>query len=58
MFDIGSYLWLIPGLPLAASALTAAFGPRLLRRYSHWPCIIAVIASCVLSVLVLITVAR
>jgi NADH-quinone oxidoreductase subunit L len=40
-----SYLWLIPCLPLAASALTAALGPRLLRQQSHWPCVLAVVAS-------------
>jgi NADH-quinone oxidoreductase subunit L len=43
------FLWLIPALPLAASVLTAFLGPRLLRRQSHWPCILAVAASCVLS---------
>src|SRR5690349_1885645 len=55
--DLGSYLWLIPTLPLAASALTAFLGPRFLRQNSHWPCILAAAASCVLSVLVLAAVA-
>jgi NADH-quinone oxidoreductase subunit L len=50
-------LWLIPTLPLAASVLTAFFGPRFLRRQSHWPCILAVVASCVLSLNLLGTVA-
>src|SRR5436309_1879481 len=58
MFDMGSYLWLISTLPLAASVLTAALGPRVLRRHSHWPCVIGAVASCVLSVLVLAAVAR
>jgi proton-translocating NADH-quinone oxidoreductase chain L len=49
MSDPGRYLWLIPFPPLAASALIAFFGPRLLRRHSHWPCIVAAIGSCVLS---------
>src|SRR5258707_1349818 len=53
MSDVRPYLLLIPGLPLAASFLTALLGPRLLRKHSHWPCIAAVILSCVLSLLVL-----
>jgi NADH-quinone oxidoreductase subunit L len=51
-------LWLIPGLPLAAAVLTAFFGPRFLRKQSHWPCVLAVAGSCVLSVLVLIAVVK
>jgi NADH-quinone oxidoreductase subunit L len=45
-------LWLIPALPLAAAAFTALCGPRWLRGQSHWPCILATAASCVLSVMV------
>jgi NADH-quinone oxidoreductase subunit L len=52
MSDVRPYLWLIPALPLAACVVTAFLGPRLLRRQSHWPCILAVAASCALSVLV------
>ena len=58
MSDVRPYLWLIPALPLAACAVTAFLGPRLLRRHSHWPCILATLASCVLSVLVLLAVNR
>src|SRR5262249_21691122 len=54
MFDPTPYLWLIPTLPLAAAALIAFLGPRLLREQSHLPCLLAVIVSCVLSVLVLL----
>lgn len=50
---MSSYLWLIPALPLAASAVTALFGPRLLRQHSHWPCILATMTSCALAFLVL-----
>jgi NADH-quinone oxidoreductase subunit L len=46
------YLGLIPGLPLLAAVLTAFLGPTLLRRHSHWPCVLAVLASCVLSFMV------
>jgi NADH-quinone oxidoreductase subunit L len=56
MFDPGVYLWLIPVLPLAASIITAFLGPGLLRRHSHWPCILAAAASCVFSILVLLAV--
>ncbi len=55
---MASYLWLIPLFPLAAAVVTAILGPRFLRQQSHWPCIIGVIVSCVLSVLVLLEVAR
>jgi NADH-quinone oxidoreductase subunit L len=58
MSDVRPYLWLIPALPLAAAVLTAFLGPTLLRKHSHWPCILAVLASCVLSVLVLAAVAQ
>jgi proton-translocating NADH-quinone oxidoreductase chain L len=56
--DPGRYLWLIPVLPLAASALTTFLGPGLLRQKSHWPCVIAAALSCVLSFCVLIAVLR
>ncbi|MGH7172952.1 MAG: NADH-quinone oxidoreductase subunit L, partial [Gemmataceae bacterium] len=58
MSDVRPYLWLIPALPLAAAAITGVFGPRLLRRHSHWPCILAAVASCVLSLMVLLAVYR
>jgi NADH-quinone oxidoreductase subunit L len=56
MSELRNYLWLIPGLPLAASALTAFLGPRLLRQNSHWPCILAVVASFLVSFAVFVTV--
>jgi proton-translocating NADH-quinone oxidoreductase chain L len=43
-------LLLIPLLPLLASIAIAVLGYPLLRQYSHWPCILAAGASCVLSV--------
>jgi NADH-quinone oxidoreductase subunit L len=58
MSDLGPYLWLIPGLPLLASALTTllALADRRdqspLRHHAHWPCILAVIAACVCSFVV------
>lgn len=58
MSDVRSYLWLIPALPLAAAAFTGLFGPRLLRRHSHWPCILAAAASSVLSLMALLAVSR
>jgi NADH-quinone oxidoreductase subunit L len=49
---------LIPALPLAAAAVTGLFGPRLLRRHSHWPCILAAAGSCVVSLMALLAVYR
>jgi NADH-quinone oxidoreductase subunit L len=60
MSDLAPYLWLIPGLPLAASAITALiafFGSPGLRRQAHWPCILAVLGSCVCAIAVLVAVA-
>jgi NADH:ubiquinone oxidoreductase subunit 5 (subunit L)/multisubunit Na+/H+ antiporter MnhA subunit len=53
MFDALPPLWLIPALPLVASVLTAFLGPRVLRDQSHWPCIVSLGLSCLLSFLVL-----
>ena len=52
MSDVSPYLWLVPGLPLLASAIIAFLGPRWLRGNSHWPCIGAIAGSFVLSALV------
>jgi proton-translocating NADH-quinone oxidoreductase chain L len=49
MSEVPYYLWLIPVLPLAAAVVIAFLGPRLLRRHSHWPCVLALAVSCVLS---------
>jgi NADH-quinone oxidoreductase subunit L len=49
---------LIPALPLAASVVIGFLGPRLLRRHSHWPCILAGAASFVLSLLVLLAISH
>src|SRR5690348_6832264 len=56
MSDVRPFLWLIPALPLAAAAVTAFFGPRLLRRHSHWPCILAAAGACVVAVMTFLAV--
>jgi NADH:ubiquinone oxidoreductase subunit 5 (subunit L)/multisubunit Na+/H+ antiporter MnhA subunit len=56
MSDVRPYLWLIPALPLAACAVTTFLGPRLLRRRSHWPCILAAAGACILAILVFLSV--
>src|SRR5437870_2860669 len=53
MSNLHDYLWLIPALPLFAAVVIAFLGPRFLRGHSHWPCVLAVAASCVLSFFVL-----
>jgi NADH-quinone oxidoreductase subunit L len=50
---IRNCLILIPALPLAAAVLVAALGPRLLRGYSHWPVILALVGSFVMSLVLL-----
>ncbi|MHB8864781.1 MAG: NADH-quinone oxidoreductase subunit L [Pirellulaceae bacterium] len=44
---------LVPALPLAAAIAVAALGPRLLRAHSHWPVLVALVASCLGSLLLL-----
>ncbi len=56
MSDVRPYLWLIPALPLAAAAITGVFGPRLLRRYSHWPCILAGVGAFIVAVMTFLAV--
>ena len=56
MFDPRPFLFLIPLLPLLASVITAFLGPNTLRGKSHWPCILAAVASCILSIAVLVAV--
>jgi proton-translocating NADH-quinone oxidoreductase chain L len=56
MSDVRPYLWLIPALPLAACVVTTFLGPRLLRRRSHWPCILAAAGACILAILVFLSV--
>ncbi len=48
-------LWLIPAAPLLAALVTAFLGHRLLRERSHWPCVLALGVSCLLSLLVLVS---
>jgi NADH-quinone oxidoreductase subunit L len=52
MSNLSAYLWLVPALPLLGAILTAFLGPTVLRRHSHWPCILGGIGSCVVSILV------
>jgi proton-translocating NADH-quinone oxidoreductase chain L len=51
MSDASSLLWLIPGLPFLGSLIIAVFG-RSLKGFSHWPCILGCIGSCICSVIV------
>ena len=46
-------IWLIPGAPLVAAVLIAALGPWL-RAASHWPCVLAIGASAVCSLILLL----
>jgi len=51
MFEIKTLLILIPALPLVAALVTAAMGPKLLREQSHWPTILGLIGSAILSLM-------
>jgi len=49
-------LILIPALPLTSAILTAALGPKVLGSRSHWPTILALLASFCLSAVLLLDV--
>ena len=53
MFELRTLLILIPLFPLVAAIFTAILGPRVLRKRSHWPVILALLASFLCSVPVL-----
>ena len=55
--DPSKYLVFIPLLPLLGAAVIALYGPHLLKKHSHWPCIIGAVGACFLSVMTLIAVA-
>jgi NADH-quinone oxidoreductase subunit L len=48
MFDLGTLMVLIPAFPLAGTIVTAIFG-KWLKHESHWPVVVSLVASCVLS---------
>ena len=53
MYDIEALLVLIPALPLAATVVTALFGKHVLKTHSHWPTVLALVASCACSLALL-----
>ncbi len=50
MPNTNTLLILIPALPLAATLLTAALGPRILRERSHIPVVTALLLSFAASI--------
>jgi NADH-quinone oxidoreductase subunit L len=46
------YLIYVPGLPLLGAAVTGLFGWFFPKNTAHWPCVLAIAASCVLSLIV------
>jgi NADH-quinone oxidoreductase subunit L len=49
MSQFDALIWLVPGLPLAAAVVTALLGKRVLRGQSHWPVVLALGGSMVIS---------
>jgi NADH-quinone oxidoreductase subunit L len=50
---ISQLLIAIPALPLLAAVVVGVLGPRVLRQQSHWPVILALVGSCLASVLLI-----
>ncbi|WP_437226486.1 NADH-quinone oxidoreductase subunit L [Planctomicrobium sp. SH661] len=46
-------LWLIPCAPLISAAVTAFFGPKVMKSRSHWPCWLALLTSFICSLILL-----
>src|SRR5262245_5911419 len=55
---IRNCLILIPALPLAAAVLVAVLGARVLKGYSHWPVVLALVASFLCSLVLVREVSR
>jgi NADH-quinone oxidoreductase subunit L len=55
---IRNCLIIIPLLPLAAAIICAVLGPRLLREYSHWPVVLALVGSFIASLVLVREVAQ
>ncbi|MGO9115138.1 MAG: NADH-quinone oxidoreductase subunit L [Thermoguttaceae bacterium] len=53
---IPNLLIAIPALPLLAAAVVAVLGKRVLREQSHWPVVLALVGSCLASVLLIFAV--
>ena len=53
MDSIDTLLLLVPALPLAAAIIIGLLGARTLRENSHYPVIIALVISCVCSLMLL-----
>jgi len=51
MFEPQTLLVLIPALPLAACLVTVVLGPHVLRDSSHWPTVLGLVGSLVLSLM-------
>jgi NADH-quinone oxidoreductase subunit L len=49
MLNISTLIQLIVALPLISAIVTAVLGPRVLRNLSHWPTIVALVTSFILS---------
>src|SRR5262245_21766110 len=56
MSQFDALIWLVPALPLAAALLTALLGKHVLRGQSHWPTVLALAASTVISLALLVKV--
>jgi NADH-quinone oxidoreductase subunit L len=54
--SVRTLLILIPGLPLLSAVVTALLGRRVLRHWSHLPTILALGASCAMSLMLLLEV--
>jgi len=54
--QIANLVIVIPALPLAAAAIVAVLGKRVLREQSHWPVALALVGSCLASVLLIFAV--
>ncbi|MFV1964137.1 MAG: NADH-quinone oxidoreductase subunit L [Pirellulaceae bacterium] len=55
---ISLLLILVPALPLLAAVVTAALGPKVLKRFSYLPVVVSIAASFVCSLLLLVAVHR
>jgi len=58
MYEVMSFLWMIPLMPLVGGLITFLIGPKVLRSQAHLPCILAGVASFAISIVALLEVSK
>ena len=58
MFETETLMTLIPALPLLSAIVIGAFGKKVLKERSHWPCVAAIAGAFVCACMLLVEVKK